>query len=612
MKVTGYDFGGYITKNNIKCTDGRTIRKDAFAAQDGETIPLVWHHMHDKPGNVIGHAVLENRADGVYGYCFLNNTQNGKDAKEVVRNGDLDAMSIFANRLVQHGKDVLHGDLVEASLVLRGANKGAKIDKLTVAHAAGYGYDSEDDADDDLFDEAIINFWEKIDLAHSADDEDDISEEEDESSENEEDDVLEHADDKTLPQILETLNPEQQVAVEYVINQLMEQQGNSIEHSDEGGETMKYNAFDTNGDPVMQGVVLTHAQMSEIIQDQSFGSLKASFLAHAQDYGVDPVEILFPDAREMNTPPEFYSRNMDWVSDVMDGAHHTPYSRVKTTFADITADEARAKGYIKGRRKKEEFFTLLRRTTEPQTIYKKQKLDKDDIDDITSFDIVAWIRGEMRIMLNEEIARAILIGDGRSTASEDKIKEDKIRPIVNDDSLYSVKYTVNVPNGADEDVKAKAFIKACIKSRKNYKGSGNPTLFTTEDMLTSCLLLTDEMGRDLYDTEEKLRTKLRVAKIVTVEPMEGFQRTDNGKLFDVAGIIVNMKDYNIGADHGGQVNMFDDFDIDYNQYKYLLETRISGALVKLQSALVLQFAAGDAPVDDDIDDLDAEVDETFA
>ena len=578
--MENYDFSGWATRNDLKCSDGRIIRKDAFKANDGQKVPLVWNHQHTSQDEVLGHAILENRDEGVYAYCSFNDSESGKTAKILVQHGDIDALSIYANQLKQQGPNVMHGNIREVSLVLAGANPGAFIESI-IKH----GEESDE--------EGIIFTGETISLEHA--------ETVDSSAEKE--DVLEHADsnkedskmadepkniegEKTIGEVFDTLNEEQKNVVYAMIGQALEDKDNE---SEGGDEEMKHNVFDT--DTQNQENVLSHDAMETIIADgKRYGSLKESFLAHAQEYGIENIDYLFPEAKSLNTPPDFIKREMGWVQKVMSGTHHTPFSRIKSMFADITEDEARAKGYIKGKLKKEEVFSLLKRTTTPTTIYKKQKLDRDDVIDITDFDVVAWLKSEMRMMLDEEIARAILVGDGRLASSDDKINESNIRPIWKDEDLYNIKSTIEVDAAATADQKAKAFIRACIKSRKNYKGSGDPTLYTTEDVVTDCLLLEDTTGRVIYDTMEKLRTALRVKEIVTVPVMEGLTRTNTeGETLSLMGIVVNLADYNVGADKGGAINMFDDFDIDYNQQKYLIETRCSGALIKPFSAISLEM-----------------------
>lgn len=573
-----FDFSGWATKANLKCSDGRTIMKDAFKENDGKQVPLVWNHQHNDPDNVLGHALLENRDEGVYAYCKFNDSESGKTAKLLVQHGDVNALSIYANQLKQNLSNVLHGNIREVSLVLAGANPGASIDSIMM-----HGEESDE--------EAVIYTGENIALAHADEEkpkESNKEEKENKAVENEE----KAGGEKTVADVFNTLNEEQKTVVYAMIGQALEDAGNGEtketeknETTEGGNEDMKHNVFDneTQG----QENVLSHDAMATIINDaKRYGSLKDSFLAHAAEYGIDQIDYLFPEAKTLNNPPEFIKRDTSWVTKVMGGVHHTPFSRIKSMFANITEDEARAKGYIKGNLKKEEVFGLLKRTTTPTTIYKKQKLDRDDVVDITDFDVVAWLKSEMRMMLDEEIARAILLGDGRPTSSDDKINEQNIRPIVSDADLYTIKKQVDVAKGATDDAKAKALIKAAVKARKEYKGSGNPTLFTTEDMLTDCLLLEDGIGHRLYKNEGEVAAAMRVSNIVTVPVMEGVKGPKGG---DLMGVIVNLTDYNVGADKGGAVNMFDDFDIDYNQQKYLIETRCSGALTKPYSAIALEL-----------------------
>lgn len=572
-----YDFSGWATKNNIRCSDGRTILKDAFKHNDGQMVPLVWNHDHNDPLNVLGHALLENRDEGVYAYCTFNDTDAGRNAKALVEHGDVTALSIYANQLKQQGPNVLHGAIREVSLVLAGANPGAFIDSI-IRH----GEESDE--------EAIIYTGENLVLEHSQ-----HTIVNDKKLDAVKDnftppsgDKKEGNDEKTVQDVFDTLNEEQKTVVYALIGQALDGANQNENNEKEGNDDMKHNVFDQ--DQKEKENVLTHADMETIISDgKRYGSLKDSFLAHAQEYGIESIDFLFPEAKNVNNQPDFIKRDDSYVQKVLRGVHHTPFSRIKSIHANITADEARAKGYIKGNLKKEEVFTLLKRSTTPTTIYKKQKMDRDDIIDITDFDVIAYIKAEMRMMLDEEIARAILVGDGRSTASDDKINEQNIRPIAKDDDLYTIKKAVDVAKDATEDAVAKAFIKTVIKSRKEYKGSGSPTLFTTEDMLTNCLLLEDNNGRIIYDSVDKLATTLRVKEIVPVEIMEGVTRTAGSKTLPLMALLVNLNDYYVGADKGGAINMFDDFDIDYNQEKYLIETRISGALVKPYSAIAYEL-----------------------
>lgn len=581
-----YDFSGWATRNNLKCSDGRVILKDAFKHNDGQIVPLVWNHQHNEAINVLGHALLENRPEGVYTYGTFNDTEQGKNAKLLVEHGDVVALSIYANRLKQNGSNVSHGEIREVSLVLAGANPGAFIDSV-IKH----GEESEE--------EAVIYTDELISLHHAEETAEETKKEDYMADEKKVEQTKEK--EKTVAEVFDTLNEEQKTVVYAMIGQALEESG--ADKEDKEDENMKHNVFDQ--EDRKEENVISHSDMMEIISDaKRYGSMKESFLAHSTEieyspktatYGVDGVDWLFPEARTLNQTPEFIKRDMDWVKKVMGGVHHTPFSRIKSMFADITEDDARAKGYIKGKMKKEEVFGLLKRTTTPTTIYKKQRMDRDDVVDITDFDVIAWLKAEMRTMLDEEIARAILVGDGRSTSSDDKINEMHIRPIWKDEDLFTVKAKIEVAANATADQKAKAFIRAAIKSRKNYKGSGEPTLYTTEDMLTDCLLLEDNNGRVIYDTVEKLKNALRVKDIVTVPVMEGLTREgDDAATFGLMGIIVNLKDYNVGADKGGAVNMFDDFDIDYNQQKYLIETRCSGALIKPYSAIALELHTSEA------------------
>mgnify|MGYP003588676541 CR=1 FL=1 len=601
-----YDFGGWATKNNLRCADGRTICKDAFADNDGKMVPLVWNHDHNNPSNVLGHALLENREDGVYAHCKFNDTDAGKDAKLLVQHGDVTALSIYANKLKEMGGNVIHGMIREVSLVLAGANPGAFIDSV-MAH----GEDSED--------EATIYTGEDISLEHSADSKKKDPEEEKPEEKKpaadpkkKEPETQENPDDseETIRDVLNTMS-EKQLNATYalVAEALYESEGetpddneaddtgdNSTSKESTGGKAMKHNVFDNEtNDQEEQEQVLSHSDMEAIIKDAAhFGSMKASLNDYAMQHGITNIELLFPDAKTIDSTPQFIQRDMGWVAKVMGDVHHTPFSRIKSIFANITEEDARARGYIKGKLKKEEVFSLLKRTTDPQTVYKKQKIDRDDVIDITDFDVIAWLKSEMRMMLDEELARAILVGDGRLASSDDKISADHIRPIWGDAELYTVNAEIPVTNAMTDDAKAKAFIRAAIKARKDYKGSGNPSLYTTEDMVTDCLLLEDTTGRVIYDSVDKLATALRVKEIITVPVMENLSRTADSKTFTLGGIIVNLSDYNVGADKGGAVTLFDDFDIDYNQQKYLIETRCSGAMIRPYSAIAIEFSAATA------------------
>ena len=652
MPKKHYDFAGWATKNNIRCSDGRTIMHGAFSADNGKRVPLVWNHQHDNVRNVLGHADLEERPEGVYAYCSFNNTEHGQDAKDCVKHGDIVALSIYANQLKQNGANVIHGAIREVSLVLAGANRGAVIDSV-LEHGelsddsaeisfVGYGdieihHSDLDEQDDDYEDEELDGY-----------------QEDDEAEENEEDDEnLQHADNgeakkeekkddgETVADVMNTLTDKQRKAVAIIIEQaIADSKGdNSMSHADgdaqndaenddetvedvyntlnekqkkvvnfligealknkdsEGGSEMKHNVFE--GSENVQNTI-SHAEIHEICRvGKQMGSLKAAVdqayeegvLEHAEgDYGINNIDYLFPDAKAMTTEPELIKRDMGWVDDVFNGVHRTPFKRVKSVFADITEDEARAKGYIKGKFKKEEVFTLLKRTTDPQTIYKKQKLDKDDLEDLEdNFNVLPWIKNEMNMMFREEVARAILIGDGRPSSSDDKIQENHIRPIYNDEDLFTVKVPVEVKTGATEDDIARALIKAMVKARKQYKGTGNPTFFTTEDYLTDCLLIENTLGERLYKSEAEVATAMRASKITTVEPMENktISITNEGRStsYPLMGVLVNLTDYNVGAKNGGKTDFFEDFDIDFNQQKYLYEARMSGALKKPFSAI---------------------------
>ena len=569
-----HDFGGYATAHDIVCTDGRTIRHSAFADQDGETVPLVFEHLRGIPENIIGYAVLEHRDKGVYAKAYLNETPTAKTCKELIRHGDIKRLSIFADKLIQAGLEVLGGKIREVSIVQHGANPGAYIDNLNFAHSDGTSTISAE--------EAIISMGTDIELEHS-----------DKTAEVA-GTVIEHADDKTVKDVFDTLDEEQKNVVYFMIGQALESAG--AEHSDitdnpddsvthsttEGNTGMARNVFE-GSDTSTATTKLTHSQIKAILTDaEKCGSLKESFLEHAGTYGIDNIELLFPDAKALSNSPELISRRMEWVTQVINGTRKSPFSRIKSLSADITLDTARAKGFVKGNMKKDEFFGLAGRETLPFTIYKRQKLDRDDIIDITDLDIVAWLKAEMRIMLDEEIARAILVGDGREVDDEDKINESKIRPIAHDHDFYAHKVTVPA------EVSGDGFIEAILRNRVNYKGTGNPHMFCVEELLTDLLLLKDKMGRRLYNSEAELATACRVSGITAVPVMEGLT-TDGGELM---AVLVNLSDYTVGSDKGGQVSMFDDFDIDFNQYKYLMEGRMSGCLTKHKTALVFSRAAG--------------------
>ena len=605
-----YDFSGWATRNNLKCSDGRTITKNAFAHNDGQIVPLVWNHQHNDPNNVLGHALLENRDDGVYTYGTFNDTESGQAAKELVKHGDVVALSIYANKLKQQGSNVLHGVIREVSLVLAGANPGAYIDSV-ISHGeeseeeavifTGENVEIHNDENAETNDNKYIENSENVGNVESHDAESEVKEENGDNKMEEEN--LKHADeqatekqaenkDKTVQEVFDTLNEEQKNVVYAIIGQALEDAKNEENKENEGENKMKHNVFENdNKENTLihkdNGEALTHSEMNEIFKEaKRVGSLKDAVLAH----GITGIDTLFPEDKFVGEVPSLVKRDDSWVADFMGKVHKSPFSRIKSIYANLTEEDARAKGYFKkGTLKKEQFFSMIKRNTAPTTIYKKQKLDRDDVVDITDFDVVAFIKMEMREMLDEEIARACLIGDGRAPSSDDKINELNIRPIWTDEEAYTTRVDVEVAADADADTKVKAFIRACVKSRKEYKGSGNPTLYTTEDMLTDCLLLEDKNGRVIYDTVEKLAHALRVKNIVTVEVMENQTRVDGDKTKTLMAIIVNPKDYNIGADKGGAVNMFDDFDIDYNQQKYLIETRCSGALVKPYSAIALEL-----------------------
>lgn len=602
MNKTDYDFSGWATKSNIKCSDGRTIMSNAFKNNDGQKVPLVWNHQHDDPNEVLGHALLENRADGVYAYCKFNDTESGRTAKELVRNGDVDKLSIFANKLKTVANNVIHGCIREVSLVLAGANPGAYIDSVVM-----HGEDSE------MEEEGVIYTDEKIDILQHSDEESDSSEKEDPEDMDEEKKDQDQKDngsekkEKTVKDVFDTLNEEQKQAVYTIVGQAIEDSkkvnkdddknddkkddsSDDEENNNDKGESedMKHNVFDKDDNQE----VLVH---SEIINDavreaKKFGSMKESFIAHAEANNMENYEILFPDATELYKEPRVIEEDRSWVAKVMNAVKHTPFSRVKTTFGRMSETEARAKGYIKGTLKTDIKMSFLNRVTTPTTVYIKNDIDRDDVIDITDFDIVAWQKREMRKNLDKELALAMLLGDGRNVSDPNKINEQNIRPVVSDNEMYTIQYTVkdgvdynNPANShSDNDSETKGVVRAAIKSRKEYKGSGNPTFYTTEDLLTELLLIEDQNGRLIYDSIQKLCTALRVKEVVTIPEMEAEAYKD------IYGIIVNMNDYTAGADKGGSVNMFDDFDIDFNQMKYLMETRMSGALTVPYSAIVLK------------------------
>lgn len=623
-----FDFSGWATRANMLCSDGRTIMKDAFKECDGVTVPLVWNHQHNSSEEVLGHALLENREEGVYAYGSFNDTPSGQNAKLVVQHGDVDRLSIYANKLKQQGGNVVHGIIRELSLVLAGANPGAYIESVMMHGEDSYeeGYissgdyienveslfhaDNDKKGDEEVAEEAKKTTTEENNAETIKDIFDTLNEKQkkavyamigmaleeknDGGDDDSDDNDVKHSEDsedsedETIEDVFNTLNEKQKKAVHAMIGKALEEAGVDIDEDDEeenegGSNNMKHNAFDKE---TATNDVLTHSEMVEIMEDaKRNGSLRDTILQH----GIEQIDMLFPDATNIDKEPSFIKRDDSWVSEVMNAVHKTPFSRIKSIFADITEADARAKGYVKGNFKFEEVITLLKRTTSPVTIYKKQKIDRDDVTDIIDFDVVSWLKKEMRMMLDEEIARAVLVGDGRSNSSNDKINEQNIRPIWTDDDVYTVKTGVSITKATTDDEKAKAFIKACIKSRKNYKGSGNPVMYMSEDMLTNCLLIEDTNGRIIYDSVDKLATALRVRKIVPVAVMENLTRVVGDKTHTLAGIYVNLADYNVGADKGGAVNMFDDFDIDYNKMTYLIETRCSGALTKPFSAVAVEF-----------------------
>ena len=560
-----YDFAGWATRNNLRCADGRTIRKDAFADCDGKEVPLVWNHNHDDPEDVLGHALLKNTPEGVRCYGYFNDTPSGQIAKQCVESRDITNLSIYANGLKQSAaRDVLHGNIREVSLVLSGANPGALIDDIVV---------HSEDADG----EAFIYNDDDLELYHAEEGKETGTDTKEEGTKVAE----EKKEGKTVKEVYDSMTDEQKDVCNFLVGQAIEDAKKN--DSDEEDDSVKHNVFE--GDTPDNSLQHAAEIKAAIADSKRYGSMKDSFLAH----GIDDVEWLFPEDHVLDTPPRIIDNDQSWVSVVMNGVHHTPFSRFRSMFADLTEDDARAKGYIKGNFKKEQVFSLLKRSTGPTTVYKKQKMDRDDVLDITSFPVVAWLKQEMRVKLNEEIARAILIGDGRLASSDDKIDPNCIRPIISDEDLFTIKLQVDVAAGDDTDAKAKKAIRAIVKSRKDYKGSGNPKFFTSEDMLADMLLLEDEMGRPLYVDEAALARQLRVSGIVTVPQLEGYTGPKGG---DFVGLLVNLADYTVGADKGGAVNMFDDFDIDYNQQKYLIETRCSGALTVPFSAISVEYKVG--------------------
>lgn len=587
------DFSGYATKSNVPCSDGRTILPNAFPEADGARVPLVWQHGHSDVNNVLGHAVLEVRPDGVYANGYFNETDSAKNARLAVQNKDITSMSIYANRLKQDGNKVTHGIIREVSLVLSGANPEARIENVYIQHSDGYSEEREDE---------VVIYSSSQSLTH-ADDSEDTSESSESSDETEE------GDDPTVAEVLDGMTEEQRDVVEYLIGRMAADEDEESENSDDEGSSesertpeganteMSHNVFENNGDGRKKGDVLSHSEFSNILEDaKQLGSFQQSFIKHVESkgYGVDNIEFLFPDAKTVENTPEFVSRQMGWVTSVLNGARKIPFSRIRTLYADITADEARAKGYITGNMKKEEFFGLAKRETAPTTIYKKQKLDRDDIIDVTTMDIVSWLWAEMRVMLDEEIARAVLVGDGRDVEDEDKIDETKVRPIATDHEFFTHKIAVK------KDIKAEEMVEAVVRAKRHYKGSGELTFYTSEYLVSEMLLEKDQLGRRLYSDVNALKAALGVSDIQTLDILDPDTMSPGSTIAGLKGILVNMRDYTIGTDRGGEIARFDDFDIDFNQYKYLLEGRMSGSLTKRKSAISIweegTFTEGGEPI----------------
>ena len=591
-----YDFGGWATRNNIQCSDGRTIMKDAFKQNDGQKVPLVWNHQHNDPSEVLGHALLENRDDGVYAYCKFNNTESGQTAKSLVMNGDVDKLSIYANKLKSQMNNVVHGCIREVSLVLAGANPGAYIDSVIVH---GEGADAEEEVV--IYNDGEISLSEENDNDNSEEipNNEEIEHSDDTNKEKEDSTKMDEKKEKTVQEVIDTMNEEQKNAMYAVVGQALKdkangEEGDEADKENGGEETMKHNVFDNdNKDEVLQ-----HSEIiAEAIADgKKYGSLRESFIQHAAINNIQNLDKLFPDATELYKEPKMIEKDNSWVAKVMNSVKHTPFSRVKTTFGRMNEETARAKGYIKGNKKANIALAVLNRVTTPTTVYIKNEIDRDDVIDITDFDVVAWQKREMRKQLDKELALAMLLGDGRDVSDQNKINEQNIRPVISDDAMYTIKYTVTKGKDytqegnsySDNDSRTKGIIRAAIRSRKDYKGSGTPTFFTTEDVLTDMLLIEDQNGRRIYNNINDLATALRCKEIVTIPEMEAEAYKD------IYGVIVNMADYTAGADKGGSVNMFDDFDIDYNQMKYLIETRMSGALTVPYSAIVLKKEASQA------------------
>lgn len=642
-----YDFDGYATKNDLECGDGRIIRRDAFKDSDHTTVPLVWQHLHNDPANVLGHADLENRDDGVYAYCVFNDTPSGQNAKSLVKHGDVTSMSIYANKLQQQGKNVIHGIIREVSLVLAGANPGAVINPLSIAHSDG--------SYTELDDEAIIFSGEDF-IQHSDDKDDKVADKKN-------DETKDTDDERTVQDVIDTMNEEQKKVLEYLVGQALENKGGEVKHSDDSdnsddsddsndsddsdnsgdsGETvddvlktfnakqrkvleflvgqalaskesgevkhddmeddMKFNAFDKQNDDYME---LSHSAIAEMIDEAKSGangSLKNEFLSH----GIENLEILYPEAKLVGNNPELISREMTWVDKVWGAVNKTPFSRIRSVAANITEYEARARGYVKGNLKVEEVISLLGRTTTPQTVYKLQKIDRDDVIDITDLDVVAFMKREMRLMLNEEIVRALMVGDDRPSNDPSYINPEHIRPIYQDSDVYTIHDTVTIGSSATFNEIADTIIEHAVLARKNYMGSGTPTMYASTDVITRMLLAKDQLGHRMYRNESELAAALRVKEIVEVPIFDGVKRTasitteQNGTTVTtqeerkLLALIVNLSDYNIGADKGGEVNLFDDFDLNFNKYEYLIETRCSGALTKPYGAIAIE-TAGDLP-----------------
>lgn len=586
-----FDFSGWATKNDLTCSDGRTIKHNAFKENDGQRVPLVWQHGHNAVDNVLGHALLENRDEGVYAYCAFNDTPGAENAKELVKHGDVKALSIYANRLDQRGADVIHGNIVEVSMVLSGANPGALIDNVALEHSDGSWTESED--------EAVI--YSGLTLSHD-------SGETTEDTESMDEDEVYDEDDLTVADVLETLDDDQRLAVAALIEEISgdvdaededfdedeefdedyddEDYDEDAEHGDSGGDTLMHsNIFEGDARNHM-GPHLSHADEEQIFAEarQPGMTLRTAVLAHAADYGIKNPELLFPDATNLDPEPQRIMRENSWVSKVLQGAKHSPFSRVKTQWSNLTADDLRAKGYVKASRKKDVVYEVANRKTEPTTVYNKTKIDRDDVLDITTFNVVAWMQQNLRLALEEELARAVLIGDGREVSNPDKIKETNIRPIWKDDELFSHKVLV------DKDAKTEDVIDIVRRSRKYYKGSGMPVLFTTNAFVCDMLEIKDINKRYIYETKQAVANALNVSDVIEVEVMEGAKREVAGKTQNLLGIIVNMQDYTLGADKGGETSFFEQFDIDFNQQKYLLEARCSGSLTKYKSAIVIEKA----------------------